>query len=260
MSKLGAAEPKTLLSPQNDNPRGFFESAPLVAAHDELLASAGSYWHDWRKIDPKWNFSEEAELQRLKIKALLRGEFGNEPLIVIKDPRICRFVPFMSSILADLRFSPIAVLTVRNPLEVAHSLKRREAFALSKSILLWLRHVLDAEYYTRSMPRYFLSYEGLLLDWRHHANRLTMITGTVWPNRSDSSAADIDQFLTTELYHERATWDDTKSHPEVSELARNAYQILVEICAQGESKELLDWLDAVRTKFDRDCSTFGQQH
>src|ERR1700712_2357048 len=46
VNALGPAAPKPLLAPRADNPRGFFESAALADAHDDLLLSAGSYWDD----------------------------------------------------------------------------------------------------------------------------------------------------------------------------------------------------------------------
>jgi hypothetical protein len=158
--------------------------------------------------------------------------------------------------LAELNVSPVAVLPVRNPLEVALSLQRRDNFAVPKSMMLWLRHVLDAEYFSRSLPRYFLPYEGLLQNWRHHVDRIAEQTDVVWPDRSDRSGAEIDRFLTTELYHERATWDETRDHREVLELARRTYKILTDICTRGESRELRDQLDATRAEFDDNCRTF----
>ena len=134
ISALGAAGPKTLMGPTVDNPRGYFESIALAYAHDALLASAGSRWHDWRQFDARWYCSTAAKEHRQRIKDLLLSEYGNRPLIFIKDPRICRFVPFMSEILAELNFSPVAILPIRNPLEVAYSLKRRDNFILPKSI------------------------------------------------------------------------------------------------------------------------------
>jgi hypothetical protein len=256
ISALGAAAPKTSFAPQCDNPRGFFESAALVVAHDELLASAGTCWHDWRQFDARWLRSTAAEKHRQRIKNLILSEFGEQPLICIKDPRLCRFVPFTLSILAELNLSAVAILAVRNPLEVAYSLQRRDNFAVPKSTMLWLRHVLDAEYSTRSLSRYFLPYDGLLRNWRHHVDRIAEQTGIVWPDRSDRSGAEIDQFLTTELYRERATWNETLVHPEVSELNRHTYRILLDICTQGESKELLDQLDAARAEFEESCRTF----
>jgi glycosyltransferase involved in cell wall biosynthesis len=254
---LGAAAPKkTFMGPDPCNQKGIFEALGLAQAHDEFLAAAGSCWQDWRKFDLQWAHSEAAAPHSAKIKTVLIDEFGDEPMIVLKDPRICRFVPYTLSLLADLNVSPVAVLPVRNPLEVALSLQRRDHFAVPTSIMLWLRHVLDAEYFSRSLPRYFLPYQGLLQNWRHHVDRIAEQTGVAWPDRSDRSAVEIDQFLTTELYHEQATWDETKDHREVLELARHTYQILMEICRRGESQELRKQLDAARTEFDDSCRTF----
>jgi glycosyltransferase involved in cell wall biosynthesis len=253
---LGAAAPKkTLMGPHPCNQKGLFEALGLAQAHDEFLAAAGSRWHDWRKFDLQWAHSQAAAQYSAKIRTVLTEEFGDEPVIVLKDPRICRFVPYTLSLLADLNVSPVAVLPVRNPLEVALSLQRRDNFAVPKSMMLWLRHVLDAEYFSRSLPRYFLPYEGLLQNWRHHVDRIAERTGVAWPDRSDRSGVEIDEFLTTELYHERATWDETRDHGEVLELARHTYRILMDICTRGESRELRDRLDAARTEFDESCRT-----
>jgi hypothetical protein len=257
INALGAAGPKTPLPSHAANPRGFFESAPLALAHDELLASVGSSWLDWRQLNPQRINSEATEPYRQKIKQLLIDEFGDEPLIVVKDPRTCRFVPFMSSILDEMDVSPVALLPVRNPLEVAYSLHRRDKMALPKSLLLWLRHVLEAEYHSRHMPRYILSYEGFLADWRKHMDRAVEKTGVVWPAQTDHSDARIKQFLTTDLYHERSTPEDMRNHPDVTSLVRETYQILTAIAAGDEDKGLLDQLDTMRARFDEACETFS---
>ncbi len=147
LDALGAGAPKTWMAAHPENPRGFFESASLAAAHDALLESAGSSWHDWQQFNPQWIGSDIAAMHRQEIARLLIDEFGDAPLIFVKDPRICRFVPFTLSVLSELNISPVAILPVRNPLEVVYSLKRNRGFAPSKSLLLWLRHVLDAEYH-----------------------------------------------------------------------------------------------------------------
>lgn len=257
INALGAAGPKTPLPLHAANPRGFFESAPLALAHDELLAFAGSSWHDWRQLDQQKINSKAAEPYRQKIRQLLFDEFGDEPLIVIKDPRTCRFVPFLSSILDEMNVSSVAFLPVRNPLEVAYSLRRRDKIALPKSLLLWVRHVLEAEYHSRHMPRYILSYEGFLVDWRKHMDRAAEKTGVVWPSRPDHSDVRIEQFLTTDLYHERSTLEHMRDHPDVTSLVREIYQVLTTIAAGDEDKGLLDQLDTMRTRFDEACETFS---
>jgi hypothetical protein len=257
LDALGAGAPKTLMPPHRENPRGFFESAALAEAHDALLASAGSCWHDWRPFDPQWIGSDIAGQHRRKIEALLIDEFGDAPLIFVKDPRVCRFVPFTLSVLAGLNISPVAILPLRNPLEVASSLRRNRDFALSKSLLLWLRHVLDAEYHSRQLPRYFLPYEKFLLDWRGDMDRAAAKIGVTWPARSDVSEVKIEQFLTRDLHRERASVDEIRQHPEVPPIIRETYGLLTEITERGEAPDLLDRLDRLRWFFDEVCEAVG---
>src|SRR5579864_242270 len=194
VSGLGVAAPKTLAPANAWNPRGYFESARIFGAHNELFAAVGSRWDDWRQLDPQ-RLAAETERRRPNIRKLLIEEFGDEPFILLKDPRMCRFIPFTLSILAELEIGAIAILPVRNPLEVAASLKRRDGIALAKSILLWLRYVLDAEFYSRNLPRYFWQYEKFVVDWRYDMDRAAQITGITWPDQSQCVSAKIDQFL-----------------------------------------------------------------
>ena len=60
-----------------------------------------------------------------ELTSILLREFGNSPLFVVKDPRICRLVRLWRQVLrrSGAKFAP--VLTIRNPLEVAASLNSR---------------------------------------------------------------------------------------------------------------------------------------
>jgi hypothetical protein len=253
----GASAPKTLMPALPANPRGYFESSVISMAHDAMLASAGSGWDDWRQFDPQSISSDVIEYHRHKIKTSLIDEFGDAPLIFIKDPRICRFLPFTLSILSELNIDPVAILPVRNPLEVAYSLRQREGMALSTAMLLWLRHVLDAEYHSRQLPRYFLPYEKFLIDWRGHMNRAAEAVGLIWPDCSESSDKKIEQFLTPDLRREKASVDEFKDSPDVTSLVRETYEILTKIVESGESNELLGRLDRLRSKFDEGSEIFG---
>jgi hypothetical protein len=253
LCRLGAAAPKkTLMGSDPCNLSGLFEALALASAHDEFLAAAGSCWHDWRPFELQWVSTEPAVAHTAAIKRVLIDEFEDEPLILLKDPRICRFVPYTLSILADLGISPVAVLTARNPLEVALSLERRNNFDLSKSLMLWLRHVLDAEHQSRGLPRHILSYEDLLKDWRRQVELISEKTGVVW-RHSDHTTTDIEEFLTLDLYHERANQDAMPDQSELIKLALRVYNILLDMCAHGERKDLLDQLDAAREEFEEYC-------
>ena len=257
MSALGASAPKTMPDPDRWNPRGYFECARLFVLLDEMLASAESSWDDWQELDQNWFSSESAKWYRQKIKDLLIDEFDDAPLIVIKDGRICRFVPFISSILMTAGFDTVAVLPIRSPLEVALSLRERDGFELSKSLLLWARHVLDAEFYSRPMQRCLVPYEGLIADWRRHLDRVTEKTGIVWRSRSESSAAKIDEFLTTDLHRKLASAEEAAEYPEIVDGFLHIFEMLMNIVTHGEDVTLLEQLDRERIVFNQACDALG---
>ena len=258
ISALGAALPrKTLMGADPCNERGFFESYAIAVAHDQMLAAAGSHWHDWREVDMQRIGSAGLDRHRNNIKQVLIDEFGEEPFFVLKDPRICRFVPFIVSILAEINAQPVAVLPLRNPLEVVSSLQRRNQFAPSKSALLWLRHALDSEFYSRRMPRCFISYERFLTDWRHYMDLISERTGIAWPNRAAETEGWIDTFLSTDLRHEQRSLNEFGDYSQIPPLVRETYEILMRVADGEEGSEALTQLNRIRRQFNEGCQIFG---
>ncbi|MEI9417594.1 sulfotransferase family protein [Mesorhizobium sp. Cs1321R2N1] len=257
INALGATGPKNLLPANSHNPTGYWESARLNLANDDLLASANSSWHDWRALDPQWMQSRAAERHRHKIRAVLGNEFGDEPLFFVKDPRICRFASFISSILAEMEVDTVAFLPIRNPLEVALSLKRRDGLPMAKSLLLWLRHVLEAEHQSRDMPRHFLRHEDFRTDCRRQLNHAADETGVIWPAPSSQSDIEIEKFLNEDLHHERASIEELRNHPDITPLIWTAYEILRSMAVDGESRELRAQMDLVRTIFNESCDVLA---
>jgi hypothetical protein len=251
---LGASAPKTLLMESESNPLGHWECLPLVLAHEEMLAAAGSSWDDWRKLDARWTQSQSAQQYSQRVKRIIREEYGEERVFFIKDPRICRFTSFLLSALSDLNISAVAFVPLRNPLEVAYSLKRRNGFSLDKGLLLWLRHALEAEFQSRQIPRAFLRYDQVLSDWRPHLERAANKTSVVWPPLFDDNLLKIEQFLTWDLYHERRTITEMEAHPEVSPWIVETFRDLLELVCNDHDAKVLDRLDSVRTKFNESCS------
>jgi hypothetical protein len=254
---LGASAPNNLLPANFANPNGYWESLPLVHAHTELLASADSSWDDWRQLDPRWYGSEDAPRFHRRIRDILESEYDEKPLFVVKDPRLCRFLPFFLSILKEMAVTPVALCSLRDPLEVAFSLRRRDGFPISKSVALWLRHVLEAELHSREMPRCTICYESLLKDWRLEMGRAGGATGVAWPADPETSATSIEKFLVRDLYHERNESIGLEKHPELLFLAAETYRFLLAASTAPADRDLLSQIDAVRAKFDEASEFFG---
>src|SRR5512134_3346618 len=103
LAQLGARMAATPMPASPSNPRGHWESGPLVDLHDRLLAEAGSAWNDWGPLDPE-RFAAAGGGARTALAAAFAAEFGDGPdgLVVLKDPRICRFLPLWRQVVADL--------------------------------------------------------------------------------------------------------------------------------------------------------------
>ncbi len=253
---LGVAGPKTPQVPDHWNPRGYFESIRFFSALDQLLAAGGSRWDDWRAFDHGWFDTPAGRQHSRSIKGLLIEELGDRPVFYVKDPRLCRMVPFVTDLLAELGADPVAVLPIRNPLEIAESLKRRNNLAMSKSLLMWLRHVLEAEYHSRAMPRCVLRYETLLSDWRSCMSRVAERTGVTWPDTSESAAAKIEQFLNSDLHREKISPQEFSADPRIRGWIGETYALLTDLAADGDEAATRQRLDVLRDEFEQGCEQF----
>lgn len=201
--QLGAEPPRSLMEPHFSNPKGFFESVRVRDFNDALLAMAGSNWKDWRPLSHEWFASRQVQDLHAEASALLDEEYGTSEIIVLKDPRICRLLPFWRSVMEKRRTTLLPLHIHRPPQEVAASLTDRYRFHPAFTHLLWLRHVLDAEAGSRGLTRHFISYDQLLDDGatlaRQIAGRFDL------PPPDDAAKQHIEEFLSPDLRHHRAS-------------------------------------------------------
>lgn len=244
LALLGAAAPRTLMRPAEDNPKGFWESEVVTAFNDRLLAADGSSWSDWRRFsppsDPAW--AEEAG-------RVLEAEFGDAGAIVLKDPRICRFFPFWRRVLEGAGYTPLIVAPVRDPLEVAASLNARNGMDPARALRLWLRHVLDAEAASRGLSRHVMGWDAFIGDWRGETARMAARLNRPLSPTTDQAEA-VDAFLTADLRRQ------TPGEGHSPALVARTHAALLDLARHGEHADLHRTLDALRAEFDRACSLF----
>ncbi|MFG1426672.1 hypothetical protein [Roseixanthobacter glucoisosaccharinicivorans] len=254
---LGAAPPKTLMPPTEHNALGYFESTPVFELNEAILKSGGSDWSDWRAFNPQWRESAVARSFSESARQTLEDEFGGAPLIMLKDPRISRLAPFWFEALKASGYTPHVLLPIRNPLEVALSLRARDQLPLAHGLLTWLRHSLDAEHASRATPRDVISWRTFLSDWRGTLETSGTRLHLAWPRWSDFSAIEIDGFLSDTLRHQRVDDSNWRTRSEIHEWVRLAYDALEELSRTPNSNSAMETLDRVRIEFDRACVIYG---
>ena len=127
--------PNDYLPPGPDNPEGFFENVHFQVVNDAILKHLGGAW-DCPPATPRgWELDPGLVSMRARAAEIIAG-FGDHPCWGWKDPRNSLTFMFWKCLLPDLQF----VICLRNPLEVIHSLAKRQGFSPSLTQSLWLRY------------------------------------------------------------------------------------------------------------------------
>ncbi len=205
LALAGCGLPKDLVPADDHNARGYFEPWRVAVFNSERLRAAGGAWDD--PFGFPYRPLPDDETWRAQAATLLTEQFDLESAPLLKDPRLALLMPLWRPVFEGAGLSPLCVIPVRHPLDVARSLQTRDGFVGEKSILLWCAYMLAAEAYSRDLPRVFVSYDALLTDWRTQAARIEIAHGRALPGFNDTAARAIDAFLTPELRHHQAKMD-----------------------------------------------------
>lgn len=249
ISLLGAELPKRVMGPHASNERGHWEPDQLVALHDRLLREIGSRWDDWRSWDTFPIGEDRLAHYRTEIRSILEEEYDEARLFVLKDPRICRFVPLYDAILSEMGAAVSYVIPVRNPLAVIASLRQRDGMTDGFVALLWLRHVLDAEYATRGKSRFFTSYEELIADWRGVVGKMGSALSFGWPIPVETASESIGDHLSSDLQHHVFNEEDIARVGNFGAWLKDTYTALLNLCRSHDESNFII-LDRVRRSFD----------
>jgi hypothetical protein len=201
LALAGASLPENVMAGDEHNAKGYFEPWKIALFNDGRLRAGGAAWDDIFAF-PYKPLSTKAERTWLnRAEALFDEEYGEVRHPLLKDPRVTVLMPFWRTVLTELEVGARCVIPVRHPLAVAGSLARRNGFAPEKSVLIWSAYMLAAEAYTRDLPRAFVSYDGLLQDWRAEVARIEAAHGAPLPKLTEAAGKAIDRFLTPDLRH-----------------------------------------------------------
>lgn len=230
----GAALPHHRMVSHDSNPLGHWEPQPIVDAHERFLAEAGTGWDAMADYPPAIFSAQPAAACRRTLTDLTIREYGDAPLFILKDPRISRLMPLWRPVLDALGVAPRIVIMVRNPLEVADSLERRNHWGEHRALIVWLRYLLAAERDTRDLPRCFVGYSQLMNDWRSVVDAISRQLGIAFPARSSAVEQEIDSFVRPELRHHRHRTDALLQRADIADCVKQAYRCFSDAAATGK--------------------------
>ncbi|MEO5717601.1 MAG: glycosyltransferase [Chthoniobacterales bacterium] len=171
-----------LMPPGEDNPDGFWENLRFVALNDDLLITVGAAW-DLPPL-PENSF-ESGDVAPIRAKAqLLVESFRTVPAWGWKDPRNSLTLPFWRALLPGLR----TIIMVRNPLEVAYSMHKRNGLSYALGLRLW--EIYNRSALTHSAPdtRLITSYQAFFDEPERELQKIAVFAGLCQSNVSAAAS------------------------------------------------------------------------
>src|SRR5262249_40534691 len=126
------------------NAKGHWERWEIVEFHDRILRLFNRDYfgpfHDFPLPVAWWADPRVSQIKR-EIIAFLTGRMS-DGYFGFKDPRTVRLMPLWHQIFNDLKLAPKIVLCVRNPAQVARSLRERENLDPAVGEYRWLIYMI----------------------------------------------------------------------------------------------------------------------
>jgi len=197
-----------LIGSSFDNEMGFFERIDIVLQNDEFMNRQKISWvsnvvsYDWEQA------LKDKESGAVTFDEGSRGlPFLNDPKNapwMQKDPRMCITLKTWLKLMND---EPAIVFTYRHPLEVAHSInKRDDSIAIETGLRLWIVYNMRAIQNSRGLCMVKSSNEAILGDPLGEVQRIadeltSKCVVPAPPNRITQE--EIDKFIDPKLQHNK---------------------------------------------------------
>ncbi len=147
-------EPDTFYRPDKWNPDGYFEQPDIHAINIPLIN--GLLW----KFSYFWLPSRETILKRAARKSkLIHDTAMRYNGMIIKEARFCLTLPAWQKYGAKIEK---IIVCLRDPHQVANSLKRRNNISLKRAYSLWLEHNLRLLGCVGNIPLWFINYADMV--------------------------------------------------------------------------------------------------
>lgn len=227
---------------QNINAKGYFEHSDIADTNEEALLAMASGWDDILIKPDNWWQSEVLHPYTRKIREYIRKDFAQSQLWAIKDPRVCRLLPWWLDILKAENVVPHFLFVVRSPNAVFRSLEQRDGISKEKAYLLWTLHYLEAEHWSRGHPRTFIDFDQFLETPLDAFKGVKRSLGVHFPLSPDLAHACLEQFLDRSLRNHNKGDNHDASTP-IVDLAQDLHQAILAAVAHGEHAMDMPMLD-----------------
>ncbi len=173
MTIFGASHGDNLLKATKNNKKGHWEDMDIMLLNEEMLQFLGKSW------DKATILTDEENAKLLKAGyakrafELMQAKTQDCTLFVLKDPRLSIFLLFWQEIFSAINLDVSYVFSLREPINVARSLQKRNQFSLPFSLHLWAIYTLSALIFLDKKNVFFVDYDDFLQNPRSYLYKLS---------------------------------------------------------------------------------------
>lgn len=235
---IGVSLSENLMPEGEFNPKGHWEDIDVVSINDKLLAHYGNVW--FSATQPEINLDDQyVQLLLGEAVNMVQQRVEEFDLWGFKDPRTSRLLMFWQEVFKRAGVQAKYVYALRNPLDIARSLARRDGINHRQGYLLWLWHTLPNLSLLKSENVSWVGFNELLTQPRAVIAKLLqqLELGLVSAENVDKFC---DSYIDPSLSHSNAQLSELYQDTEHFEPVLSLYKAM-EKFSQG-SLTLQQWL------------------
>ncbi len=249
--------PEHMMKPvEGDNPQGFWENMLIYTLHEKILSSLSSSWDSIMPPPGEWWKQPVLGRHRGNLINIIEHEFGGHDLWMWKDPRTSLLLPFWQNVAQERGIEISCVISIRNPLDVAASLKRRNRIPESKSLSLWLLYTLSALHYTAHEKRVLVSFDDLIEDPVVSLKKISTSLDIPWPADDTDLRNSLTDFLRPVDRHSRSETSQLLDDKNAAEPVKKTYSLIMEALEKDDAINSSRFSDEIENIYRNYC-TYG---
>ncbi len=221
-----------LMPPTPANPKGYFELEPVFRLNNAILAALGGNCWEPPAFPKGWEKLPKLAKHRLSLQTLLNMAFGHEKLFALKDPRFCWVLPLWRNYLPPMRY----ILALRNPIDVADSLKKSDGLEFDRAISYWHSAQNAALQNTSGQERLLVFYDDILEDWERELERIAHFIGRAEIATLPNVRGNVCTFIDKTLHRNQTSLGAVVSDTRIPFTAKALYLALRALVHHGGDK------------------------
>lgn len=226
------------------NPEGCWEHLGLLQINLSIFERYGGTSLVPPAFPPGWHTSPDLAELRARARRIIADDFAGRPLWGWKDPTACLTLPFWQEVVGDARY----VICVRNPVDVAASLRKQGVWPFDVAIDAWIERYLSAFLFTSGSPRLFFSFDDYFQSPREQIEQLATFIGQPLPDQGSPAHQRIFGTVRDGLRNFRSPVEQVLADSRLSDGDKYFYLLLRKACEAPESADdlLLMLIDQYR--------------